>query len=371
VSRGRKIIPYVGVRIVGRARFRQDSGVSAAVGWRGWAAATADALYGPGGFYHRPEGGPGAHYRTSSTASPLFAEALARLVADVDLALGRPDPLDLVEVGAARGALLTAVAAALPAELRERTRLTGVELAQRPPTAGPDVRWVADLRDVEPVRGVLLANEWLDNVPVDVVELTGDGPRYLEVDPTGTERLGRELTPADADWLATWWPLVEEGDRGEIGRPRDEAWATTVARLDAGLALAVDYSHTREERAAGAWAGGTLTGYREGRAVLPVPDGSCDITAHVALDACAAAVAGAETLLTDQRTALRALGVRGTRPEYDAGDPAGWLRRLSAAGGAAELTARGGLGDFGWLLHARGCPLPALPREADRGAPTA
>ena len=48
-----------------------------------------------------------------------------------------------------------------------------------------------------------------------------------------------------------------------------------------------------------------------------VPDGSRDITAHVALDACAAAgeAAGAgETVLTTQRAALRELGLDARRP---------------------------------------------------------
>jgi hypothetical protein len=58
--------------------------------------------------------------------------------------------------------------------------------------------------------------------------------------------------------------------------------------------------------------------------------------------------------LTTQGEALRALGVSGTRPPLAlAGqDPAGYVRALAAAGEAAELTARGGLGDFLWLTTA-------------------
>ncbi|NEB78008.1 hypothetical protein G3I40_22715, partial [Streptomyces sp. SID14478] len=32
-------------------------------------------------------------------------------------------------------------------------------------------------------------------------------------------------------------------------------------------------------------------------------------------------------------------------------DPAAYVRALTRAGEAAELTARGGLGDFGWLIE--------------------
>ncbi|MEV7452977.1 hypothetical protein AB0P20_29945, partial [Streptomyces nigra] len=132
--------------------------------------------------------------------------------------------------------------------------------------------------------------------------------------------------------------------------PRDEAWAAVTGTLERGLAVAVDYAHTRGSRPPF----GTLTGFREGRETAPVPDGSCDLTAHVALDACA--LPGAR-LLT-QREALRALGITGARPSLELAStrPAEYLRALASAGEAAELTATGGLGDFGWLLQPVGVP---------------
>src|SRR6266511_1878356 len=190
------------------------------------------ALYGPDGFYVRAGAGPAAHFRTSAHASPLFAHALARLLARVDEALGHPGRLDVVDLGAGRG--------------------------------------------------VLLATEWLDNVPVDVVE----AGRYVLVDEAGEERLGPPVEPDDAAWLAAWWP---DAERAEVGLPRDAAWASAVSALARGLAVAVDYGHFRTARPAF----GTLTGFRGGRHVAPVPDGTCDLTAHVAWDAVAAASAAA------------------------------------------------------------------------------
>ena len=49
----------------------------------GWRTAMERALYGPGGFYTRGER-PAAHFRTSVHASHRFAQALARLVAEMD-----------------------------------------------------------------------------------------------------------------------------------------------------------------------------------------------------------------------------------------------------------------------------------------------
>jgi SAM-dependent MidA family methyltransferase len=122
----------------------------------------------------------------------------------------------------------------------------------------------------------------------------------------------------------------------------------------------VDYGHLHGARPAY----GSLTAYRSGRQVEPVPDGSCDITAHVALDAVAAAgvSAGADwSALVTQRAVLAALLEPPGRPSYDdaRADPAGSLRALSAAGEWAELADPGGLGGFGWLVQGVGVPPPA------------
>ncbi|MFD5628813.1 SAM-dependent methyltransferase [Streptomyces sp. NPDC127072] len=327
--------------------------------FRGWREATEEALYGPQGFYRRPEG-PAGHFRTSVHASPLFAGAVARLLCRVDEALGRPAALAFVDMGAGRGELVTAVLAALPAEVGTRARGYAVERAARPAGLDHRIEWLA-----EPPRGVtglLFANEWLDNVPVEVAEVDAEGvARVVLVRQDGTERLGEPVRGAEAEWLRKWWPLSPEGGRAEIGLPRDTAWAGAVASLGSGLAVAADYAHTAGARPPF----GTLTGFRDGRGTVPVPDGSRDITAHVALDACA--LPGGR--VTTQRDALRALGVSGARPAraLASTDPAGYVSALANAGAAAELTAPGGLGDFGWLLQP--VAVPDGPADAPPGDP--
>jgi SAM-dependent MidA family methyltransferase len=304
--------------------------------------AIEDALYGPGGFYLANR--PAEHFRTSvHTGSGRFAEAIAALLDRVDTALNRPDPIDFVDVGAGGGELLTAVSERLEAPLARRLRLTAVEVRPRPPEIPSSVAWAAR---IPTLTGLLLANEWLDNVPVDVVERDERGAdRLVLVDQGGNETLGAAVTGTDAAWLARWWRLREPGERAEVGTPREAAWAAAVARVRRGLAVAVDYGHLKTDRPPG----GTLTGYRDGRQVPPIADGSCDLTAHVAMDA----VADPGGELHRQRDVLRALGVTGARPprEQASSDPLGYLHALAAAGTGTELTDPAGLGGFWWLFN--------------------
>ncbi len=332
--------------------------------WRGWRAATESALYGTDGFYRRPEG-PAGHFRTSVHASPLFADAVARLLCRVDQALGRPASLDFVDMAAGRGELVTGVLAALPADVAARTRAYAVEIAARPEGLAHRIEWLPE--PPPQVTGLLFANEWLDNVPVEVAEVDSAGVvRLVLVRDDGTERLGEPVSGAEAQWLARWWPLAhEQGLRAEIGLPRDSAWASAVSRVARGLAVAVDYAHTADARPPF----GTLTGFREGRETPPVPDGSCDITAHVALDACAEAGAHATpNARAGAEAAVRGVGAdaapgvgAGTGAEV-AGAPVG--ARADALTGAEVGTSAGAHDN----APARAEPDPEAATGAQAGA---
>jgi SAM-dependent MidA family methyltransferase len=108
--------------------------------------------------------------------------------------------------------------------------------------------------------------------------------------------------------------------------------------LQAGTILATDYGHVRDEREAH-YRSGTLVGYRAGRVVPPVPNGAANLTAHVAWDACAAAVAG--TRLTSQRDEVRHAPI-GEQP--GAAD----VERYFASLRLRDPARRGGLGWLRW-----------------------
>lgn len=252
---------------------------------------------------------PGGHFTTS--AGDLVADRIATLVRQVDRRLGQPNELHVVDVGCGDGGLLALVRERCQ-DLAPRARWIGVDV--RPPSAlgiEPIVAETPAELALAPVRGLVMAHEWLDEIPCDVVERDDGGDdRLVLVDRDGTEARGPSLDDDAAcavygvdaaearSWLKRWWPLHRPGDRAEVGATRDRAWAWLAGLLGAGTALATDYGHTRDQRL-DRHRLGTLAAYRSGRLVRPVPDGSVNLTAHVALDSCAAAVPG--TAITLQR----------------------------------------------------------------------
>lgn len=290
-----------------------------------WKDAWRSALYGEAGFFRT--GRPAQHFRTGAQLAP-FAEAI--------LALLRAEGLhEVVDVGSGGGELLHALHLLDP-----DLTLLGVELAPRPNGLPEVIGWTDSIP--EHVEGLLLANEWLDNVPCDVVEADERGvPRIVLIDPaTGEETLGEAYASA---WLDQWWPLSQPGQRAEVGDTRDLAWADAVARVD-GIAIAIDYGHSRRARPEN----GSLKSYADGREVDVLPDGSRDVTAHVSIDSLAARVGAT---VSTQREALAELGVGGARPPLDlaSSDPAAYVIALSRAAESGELRARGGWGDFHWV----------------------
>lgn len=226
--------------------------------------------------------------------TPAVAElVVASLDHVAQCAPGSTHPLTVVDLGSGHGVLLAQVDTLLRERGRSDVRLIGVDLRPRPDRAPASIDWVqADVREylasTRVHRGVLIAHELLDDVPLVIVERAEDGVlRRVDADPTtGAQVLGPlHDDPDDVAWLARWWPVDRPLARAEVGRSRDALWQQMLHAVDDGICIAVDYGHLRDERIAGTWDGGTCVGYRAGRAVSPVADGSCNLTAHVAFDA--------------------------------------------------------------------------------------
>lgn len=305
-----------------------------------WPVAWQQALYGRAGFYRGI--GPAGHFATAT--HPPTGVVLARALLTL---AEREGAQAIVDVGAGRGELLTALRS-----LDAGMPLTGLDVVDRPSDVDDSITWLrspggAELPDE--LAGLsdtlVIAHEWLDVVPCEIAEVDDSGTlRQVVVDlSTGQERLGDPLVGPELSWALAHWPAGIPGERVEIGLARDLAWSRLVDRLSNGCALAVDYGHVAADRPGG----GTLTGYADGGQVAPVPDGSCDLTAHVAMDSLS------HDELHTQRGALRALGLRGATPPLAQAstDPSAYLRGLAEASHATTLMDPSGYGGFLWALR--------------------
>jgi SAM-dependent MidA family methyltransferase len=280
------------------------------------------ALYEPvEGFFTRGGGAgrAGRDFVTSPEVGSLFGMVIARALDDVWRRAGEPDPFVVVEAGAGRGRLATDVVRAAPAcagalryvlversaslreEQRERLALEPPDEALGPfmvgddgesrepvPGRGPIVTSLDDLPGMR-IRGVVLANELFDNLPVHVVERAPDG--WLEVRVSADdERFVEVLVPAPPPLVAEA-ELVAEGAVVDVGAriPVPTAarrWLERVgAMLVRGEVVLFDYVDTVSSIAArgqGSWMR-TYRAHQRGGDPLEAP-GTQDITCDLPLE---------------------------------------------------------------------------------------
>lgn len=324
------------------------------------------ALYHPdGGFFSGPElrSQKAGDFLTSPEVSPLFGETLARYVAAEHDRIG--DPFRLVEVAAGSGSLLRALLAVEPREA------WAVEVS--PPArralaeiVAPD-RVVTDVDAVpSPLRGVVLANELLDNLPMAIAQLDrGEWrERYVGLDGDGLAFIDAPPRPEVLEWLAQYAGDVDEGGWVEVQLEAGRWVAKVLDRLEAGSLVVIDYGDTAENLVPRR-RDGTLRTYRAhhlGPHPLDEP-GATDITADVnftALEA-AARAAGAQVELWRQDGFLASYGLRERiselrRQELElarSGDEVERLRVRTIRTEAETVMHPRGLGDFRVLVARR------------------
>ena len=264
------------------------------------------ALYAPRLGYYRAGWrtfGVQGDFVTAAEVSPLFSRAVARQVEQVLSAIGSRE---VVEIGAGTGTMAARMLAELAPRGAVRYRIlepSGALAARQretiealAPDALSSVGWLDALPEPG-LRGVVLANEVVDALPVERFETTADGVAMHRV---GFEA-GRPVWRRDrADpWLDEAVESIEDdighrlpaGYVSELG-PTRAAWAASVAeRLECGLVLLMDYGFPRREYYHPDRRDGTLRcHFRHRRHHDPlVLCGVQDITAHVDFTALARA----------------------------------------------------------------------------------
>jgi SAM-dependent MidA family methyltransferase len=375
-----------------------------------FAAFMQAALYHPElGYYSRPgmTTGVAGDYYTSSDLTPAFGRLIARQIVEIASRTAGPAdpessvPFTVIEMGPGSGRLACDIMDTLAGEapaLAARTSYVLVEIspslrsAQRARVdASPGAQAIArvlwrswdDLLarpPAGPLKGCLVANEFLDALPVHMVERRGGRLREVHVVPDGdgfTEALLDLSTPRLARHLEDLGIELAEGQRAEVCLQAMDFLAG-LGRLfgpaGRGGAILIDYGHQAGELYAAHRTGGTLMCYAAHRASGDVESpyqrvGEQDMTAHVDLTSVRrhAEAAGFDVApVISQMRFLVSLGLPGMMAELAA--------RADAAGVAAQrerlalhsLISPEGMGEiFQVMLLTRGTPAAALTGARD------
>ncbi|MFZ0015638.1 MAG: SAM-dependent methyltransferase [Acidimicrobiia bacterium] len=235
------------------------------------------ALYDAEGFFggDRLRSDKGGDFLTSPEVSPLFGETLATWVRSVHARIG--DPFQVVEVAAGSGSLLRPLLAEMDVEA------IAVEVS---PAARAALSGLAAIRERLPteMRGVLIANELLDNLPMALAQRVDGGWRERWVGEDDGDLVFVDVSPRErvVEWLHAYAGPVEDGGWVEV-QLEARAWlADSVSRLGAGGLLLFDYGDLSDNLLPRR-IDGTLRTYRAhhlGPHPLDEP-GETDITADV------------------------------------------------------------------------------------------
>lgn len=222
---------------------------------------------------------PFADFTTSPEISQVFGEIIGLWAAVSWRLLGSPNPVLLVEAGPGRGTLIAdalraagqaapAFTAALQVHLIETSpRLRAVQRRRV-----PHAHWHDDLTSVPELPMILLANEFLDALPIRQFIRRGNGwnERYVRAEGWVEQSAEAEDVPPGRE--------VAEAGVLEVNQPARDFIAMVAQRLQLrpGAALLLDYG---PEQSAG---GDSLQAIAEKRPVSPLsPPGTADLTAHV------------------------------------------------------------------------------------------
>ena len=237
--------------------------------------------------------GRGGDFITAPEISQAFGECLGLWAAVTWEALGRPDPVLLVELGPGRGTLMAdalRAAADVAAPFRAALRVHLVEAsprlreAQRARLGDAVAAWHDDFAAVPPGPAIVLANEFFDALPIrQFVRRGAEWRERFVADGAFVERPAAEEAPPLP-------PDAPEGAVQEVSEAGRALAAALGARLasQGGAALVLDYGP-----AAGGF-GDSLQALRGHKSADSLEEpGAADVTAHVDFAALAASARAA------------------------------------------------------------------------------
>jgi NADH dehydrogenase [ubiquinone] 1 alpha subcomplex assembly factor 7 len=218
---------------------------------------------------------PFADFVTAPEISQMFGELLGAWAASCWQAMGQPARVILAEAGPGRGTLmadaLRLIARLMPgfAQAAEVWLIeTSPRLRAEQATRVPGARFADDLNSLPPGPMILLANEFLDALPIRQFRRTEDG--WMERFVADGAFVEEPCPPPPRE--------AEVGEIVEICEPAEAFVAALAARVKSqgGIGLLIDYGPMQSGP------GDSLQALRGGKPADPLADpGAADVTAHV------------------------------------------------------------------------------------------
>ena len=224
-------------------------------------------------------GDPFADFTTSPEISQVFGEIIGLWAAVTWQLIGQPNPVLLTEAGPGRGTLmadaLRAVRRAAPdfaAAIQVHLIETSARLRAAQASRVPDATWHDHLASVPQQPMLLIANEFLDALPIRQFVRRGTGWTERFVD--AGQWIELTADPAEVPPGRT----TTEADIVEVNEPARDFTTAVATRLaqQPGAALFLDYGPQQSA------AGDSLQALARKRPVDPLLQaGTADLTAHV------------------------------------------------------------------------------------------
>jgi len=271
---------------------------------------------------------------TAPELHPVFGWTVARQVDQMWQRLGRPDQFVVREFGAGSGALILSLldglreidsplAATLlydPVDLPAQRELIRGRLA-----AAGDAARLLDLDDFDdrPMTGVVLANEFLDALPLHRVIQRGGELREIYVDWRSDGFVEVEGEPSDDEikgWFLDAGVTLADTQQAEVSLGLLEWIDLVEAELERGFVVVIDYGADSAELYGATRMTGTLRAFAGHHVSSDVLHGvgRRDITAHVDFGALERAARGAGLEVLGQRRMSEFLLAAGLDDAYAA-----------------------------------------------------
>jgi NADH dehydrogenase [ubiquinone] 1 alpha subcomplex assembly factor 7 len=317
--------------------------------------------------------GAGGDFTTAPEISQMFGELIGLWAAAAWRAMGSPENVRLVELGPGRGSMILdalraakvtpAFRAALVLHMVEVSR--ALERLQRQALIATDVPvfWHSSLEEVPDGPLIILANEFIDALPIHQAVMCADGwhERVIKVDDDGNLHfsIDRDPIPLFDEFLPG---KMREAKIGEIFEWRADKVAFEIGRRVArsgGVALIIDYGHAKSA------IGDTLQAVSGHDFADPLlAPGLVDLTAHVDFQALAEAAEGMGARVhgpITQAKFLRRLGIAQRAAALKAGAPPDYASTIDAALERLTDEDRTGMGRLIKVIALSGPKLDSLP----------